>query len=68
MGAENVKTGGGWIQAPSENDRKNTYQRQQQTYHRSFAVFAMSDKEVYFYNGVKNCGSMSFDIFINIGR
>ncbi len=57
-----------WIQAPSDIDRDNTYQRQQQTYHRSFAVFAMSDKSVHLYNGKRNCGSMSFEIFINISR
>ncbi len=57
-----------WEQEPGTTDRNNTYQRQQQTHHRSFAVFAMSDKSVHFYNGTRNCGSMPFEIFIKISR
>ncbi len=57
-----------WIQPPSPKDRSNTSDRQSSIYHRSFAVFAMGEKNVYFYNGNRNCEPMSFDTFVNITK
>ena len=71
---------GGWEQEPSnffdsesntwKGDIPNARQRQSSmpSFKRTFAVFAMEIKQVYFYNGEKTCGAMPFDSFINLGN
>ena len=69
---------GGWIQEPSiffnqetnkwEGDIPNVIQRQQvSSVPRTMAVFAMEEKNVYFYTDRGVSGKMSFEVFRNIG-
>ena len=58
---------GGWKQEPSSTDIENVAQRQN-FYPKSFAVFAMKDKVVHFYNNSKKCASISFERFISITK
>jgi len=71
---------GGWEQEPSKffdkkeniwkGDIPNAKLRQPSTpsLRRTFAVFAMEYKQIYFYNEKGTRGEMSFDTFINIGH
>ena len=71
---------GGWNQEPSnifdsetktwKGDIPNAKKRQQSSplFRRTFAEFAMGEKQVYFYNENGTRGKMSFDSFINIGK
>ncbi|MDD6582287.1 MAG: hypothetical protein PUF10_06395 [Bacteroidales bacterium] len=56
-----------WQQQPSDVDIKNAGKRQDY-YERSFAVFGLGDKKVYFYNDKGMRGSMSFETFKNLGK
>ena len=69
---------GGWIQEPSiifnqetnkwEGDIPNVIHRQQvSSVPRTMAVFAMEEKNIYFYTDRGVSGKMSFEVFRNIG-
>ena len=70
---------GGWIQEPSNwfdsesgiwrGDIPNVTQRLQvSSGSRTFAVFAMEEKNVYFYTDKGICGKMDFNTFRNLGQ
>ena len=70
---------GGWIQEPSKwldsqtniwkGDIPNVTQRLQvSSGPRTFAVFAMKEKNVYFYTNEGICGKMDFNTFRNLGQ
>ena len=70
---------GGWIQEPSKwfdsqtnvwkGDMPNVTQRLQvSSGPRTFAVFAMKEKNVYFYTNEGICGKMDFNTFRNLGQ
>ncbi len=59
-------TGKGWIQMPNEVDLSNSAQRNLSSQGKTFAVFGMKDKTVYFYDNNSCYGKLSFNNFLKI--